>query len=368
MEATSHGPLDPLVAGRVRVVHLLQDIVASGLERMLYSSAKQWQEHQVSNVLVGQGPTMAYESELRDVGYDVRTIAPIKTVQGAMDFVNLLRAVNPDVVHIQTEQAFIVTPGLVKLAAPRTKIVRTFHAVFDATGNWGRKRKTTARVTSPLVSAFTAVSPYVASTEQKFGRECEIIANWVDPKYHLAARSKLPSQVAMALVGNCAGVKNHEVVLRSALEHQIPLHHLGSEASASQEELDLLTALDQAGLLLSRGVQDPLPVLREGPVYCLPSKDEGFSISLLEALAVGSFAIVTSSPSLDWASEFPTVSRADWTSHHDWSVQFENVVRARNEFGDEYSAAAQVLAVEKFSVEAGVQAYTTLYRRITGIC
>jgi glycosyltransferase involved in cell wall biosynthesis len=331
---------------------------------MFQSSHDEWIKNSVENVLVGQGPTMAFAPELTNVGYVTHRVAPIRTPRGSAEFAGYLRDVKPDIIHIHTEQAFMISPLLTKIAAPKAKIVRSVHAVFDATGAWGHKRRLTALISGPVVDANTAVSEYVQTVERSFGRECELITNWADPKYEESALDQIRFQDAMALVGNCADVKNHEVVLHAALSSGTPIHHLGSEDAASNEELLLLAKLDSLGLLLTRGVQDPLPVLLQGPVFCLPSKTEGFSISLLEALTLGNHALVSSARSLDWSSQFPTVLRADWRSSDCWSDQVRQVIELRQSRGREQSIAARALAVSKFSAQSGVRAYSDLYKRI----
>ena len=342
----------------------MQDIVASGLERMFHSSHDEWVKNHIENILVGQGPTMAFAPELKHVGYTIHEVPPIRTFKGSMAFRDYVRETKPDVVHIQTEQASIVSPFLTRLVAHPPKVVRTVHAVFDATGQWGVKRRITALVTGPLVAANTAVSAHVQSVEESFGRSCVLITNWVDPKYQPLPSRHIPTQDAMALVGNCSEVKNHEVVLRAALTSRIPVHHLGSEEGASAEERSLLSSLESLGLLLTRGVHDPLPVLLQGPVFCLPSKNEGLPISLLEALTTGNYALVTSARSLDWTHEFPTVARADWQSSDSWSQQFNELLELRRSSSTELSITSQGLAASKFGVEAGVKAYSDLYRGI----
>jgi len=346
----------------MKVINLLQDLLPSGLERMLASSSEEWTKSGVEMVIVAQGPTMLFEPNLHAVGYEILHIRPITKLAGMWDWARTVRNSGADVIHLHSESQVAAAILLSKLANRKIPIVRTVHSVFNASGYWGLKRRIYRFASEWAVSANIAVSHYVQFIEERFHRKCTVISNWVDKKYtDSGLTDSIRCSNDLALVGNCSTIKNHNVVLKAALTEGIAVHHLGDEAAISEEELSLLHELETRGLLQSRGVADPLAILSSGVIFAMPSLLEGLGISLAEAICLGNACIVSSAPSLDWSGDFESVLRADPESAASWSAAYNYITAQAASERTSAGLVSREAARERFSVSAGVRAYIDLY-------
>jgi glycosyltransferase involved in cell wall biosynthesis len=251
-------------------------------------------------------------SSLEAVGYRVKSVPSLRTVAGAKAWFALLRAEQPDLIHIHTEGAFAMSTAVAKLALPKVPIVRTIHSYFRPQGKALMSRKVQAFVADKLIEEFIAVSPDVQRNEQDFNRNPVLILNWVEDKFFTLRdiRANLPQREAAAvIVGNSSHIKNHALALRAIRASALDLYFHGDESGATAEERAILDELDDNGRLRHRGVSDPGPSLLKASVFLMPSRHEGMPIALSEALVAGVPAIVNHAPGMLWAQEFPNVMK-----------------------------------------------------------
>lgn len=305
----------------MKIVHLMGSLRPSGMERMFLSAAAHFQASGLESTIVGQGTIHPFAPQLVDAGFRVESIPSLKTSAGAKAWFALLRSERPDVIHIHTEGAFIVSVLTAKGALPSTPIVRTIHNVFAPSGKARLSRKLQGFAADRAVSRFIAVSPDVQDNEESFGRNSRLIFNWVDDKFFAVrdfraenGRAATPSAV---IVGNSSAIKNQGLALRAVQRSSLKLYFHGDESGATSEEVCILNALEAEGRLLHRGIADPSTSLALGSVFLLPSRHEGMPIALSEALVAGVPAVVNDAPGMQWAKEFPNVSvvpdsQADW--------------------------------------------------------
>ena len=275
----------------------------------------------------------------------------------AAAFRRLVGQLRIDVIHIHTEGNFLRTVLVAKWALRgRGSVIRTVHNVFDARGKWRAQRIVQAWLADRLLSAVTAPSRDVAMNEKTIGREAEVVLNWVDDRMWRIRdeRAKLPDRrpvVPTALiVGNCSGIKNHELAVRAVAISGHRLVHLGDESGASPEETRLLDELEQEGRLLSRGVHDPDTALLESDYFAMPSLHEGMPVALAEALAVGLPALISDMPGLRWAAFEPGVVALP-LDHDVWLEALKDLPKV-------------ILRTSQtdFSAERGAREYADIYR------
>src|SRR5262249_14420451 len=114
------------------------------------------------------------------------------------------------------------------------------------------------------------------------------------------------------LVGNCSDIKNHELALNALLQiREIRVAHLGSELGASDEEKTILDDLSGSSQLVYRGSGNPKDWLSRADVFLLPSRHEGMSVALLEALVSGVPALVANVPALRWVADLQGVTAVE---------------------------------------------------------
>ena len=347
------------MTGQTTVVHLMGPLRPSGMERMLVSAGPHFTELGVTGIVVGQRDDHPFRAELEQAGYSVRVIPAIKSLAGVRAWMALLRDVDPDVVHIHTEEAFSAAIIAAKVAITRARIVRTFHGFFEASGHWAFKRRVQALLSDRFVDQFVALNKAMAELERSYGRRCVVIPNWVDERF-LVGAGNTPTGPDIVIVGNCDPNKNHELVLQCAADNGWTVAHLGLEDHASPRERNLLTGLERTGLLADRGPGDPLPMMRTGRVFALPSQREGFTVALAEAIAMGMTCAVAPIAGTRWAADYPLVDTVPGESAAQWS---RSLAEALGRSDDRVLAQSQRDRARPLLDPArGAVEYTAVYR------
>lgn len=343
----------------LRVLHLLGELKPSGMERMLVSGADEFARQDVHGHVIGVGADHPYGDAIAAAGYAVTTTRhPLHTFNGRAVLRRVLSEFTPDVVHVHAEGNYLQTILSLRSISLRMPLVRTVHNVFDAHGKWFWSRFAQAVVGDRMVRALVVPSPDVAENERRFGRRPRVVYNWVDDRFFDVAlrRGQLnqSSEAApVVLVGNCSEVKNHELVLRAALSTGRAVAHIGSEAGAGSSERRSLDELEEAGLLVARGVSDPAEALLMGGVFAMPSLHEGMPVALAEALVAGLPAVIADAPGLRWAAGFPGVTVVSSNRPEDWADAFELV--------DPEPSASTV----DFRAARGTAEYSAIYRAVS---
>lgn len=349
-------------AVQVKVLHVLGPLRPSGMERMLASAASHFRDENIVTIVLGQGDYHPFADELRASGCEVRILPAVgASWSGARALRTLVRELAVDVIHIHTEGNYLRTALACRMAlGAQGRLVRTVLSVFDARGSWFVKRWLQALIADRMVSALIAPSPDVATNERKIGRKARVIYNWVDDRFFAISeerrkRVRAAGDAPLAvIVGNCSEIKHHELALHALMRTTHRLIHLGDERGASAEELALLHELESDGRLVGRGVHPPDAALRRADYFMMPSRHEGMSVALAEALVAGVPALVNDVPGQRWASQLGGVSvlRED---EHAWISALEGWQN-----GD---ASVGPIAID-FSAARGAREYAELYRRI----
>lgn len=344
----------------VHVLHILGPLRPSGMERMLVTASSYFTHEKVQNTVLGQGLAHPYSSELRDAGYDVRTIPyAVGSKSGIRYLKALVRDLGIDVIHIHTERDYLRTAVASWLAMRRTRaVVRTIHNVFLATGTWRLKRLIQAQIADRLVHCVIAPSPEVAAQEASLSRKVDVIYNWVDDVFyrvHEEYRDRRPSakdDVVAVIVGNCSNIKNHELALTAIANTNHKVIHLGNESDASEDELALLRAFAEDGRLVGRGVEPPQDALVKGSYFMMSSRHEGMGVALAEALVVGLPCLVNDVPGLRWAGPIDGVEVVP-NREESWVVAVKSMPKDGSE--------AAGVSID-FSAARGSREYAAVYR------
>ena len=222
----------------------------------------------------------------------------------------LLRSLKPDLVH--TRNLAALEAQFVAAAAGIRATVHGEHGrdVFDLYGqNW--KYNLLRRAAKPFVSNYIAVSQDLETWLRLAicvpPRKLHHIYNGVDSeKFHPreGARPAFahPDSIVFGSVGRMVAVKDYPTLTRAFIQlvRQQPeraararLVIIG-EGPARKTCLDLLQAAGLAHLAWLPGVRDDIAdIMQVLDVFVLPSKNEGISNTILEALASGLPVIAT---------------------------------------------------------------------------
>lgn len=346
----------------MRVLHVLNGLNPSGMERMLCSAVREFSARGIETAVLGQGDHHPFLREMRQAGLNVRIVPQLRSREGRRRFKHVLGEFRPDIVHIHTEGFFAPTVLIIRSQSPASRIVRTVHNVFQNVGGARASRQLQAFVADRFVDAFVAPSPDVAENEASYARRCRVIYNWVDPRYFDIGqrRSCEPEPNAAVIVGNSSRIKNQVVALRAVQQSGISLYMYGDESHASPEERRLLDELAMTGQLLHRGVGDPAEGLARGSLFLMPSLHEGMPVALAEAMVAGLRCLVSDAPGLRWSHKSERVrvvqgGASVWADAIMASGSDASVVKN----GEELDARSP-----DFSVTRGVDEYTDVYRSV----
>lgn len=222
----------------------------------------------------------------------------------------LLRSLKPDLVH--TRNLAALEAQFVAAAAGIRATVHGEHGrdVFDLYGqNW--KYNLLRRAAKPFVSNYIAVSQdletWLRLAIRVPPRKLHHIYNGVDSeKFHPreGARPAFahPDSIVFGSVGRMVAVKDYPTLTRAFIQlvRQQPERAararlvIVGEGPARKTCLDLLQAAGLAHLAWLPGVRDDIAdIMQVLDVFVLPSKNEGISNTILEALASGLPVIAT---------------------------------------------------------------------------
>lgn len=316
----------------------------------------------------------------------VRTLAPSpRSASGPVD-VRYLRGLRrlvlterPEILHTHSfNTAFY---GSLAVLGTRTKVVATFHGAMEVDRrSWRDRAKWRAmRRASRLVCVSRTLEELSRGIPDFPPRRACTIYNGIDltrftPAPTAALRTKLgldADTILVGAVGNVRAPKGYPVLLRSIAllrERGLKLHLAlaGDDSGALADELRALRtelALDDTVSLI--GFVDDVPNFLNGlDLFVLSSLSEGFSLSTVQALAVGLPVVATRSGGPEEIVVHGTSGllvapgSVDALAGGLQSVAQDSSERRR------LASAARVRAESAFSVEAMLQAYNTLYDQV----
>ncbi|GGT30239.1 glycoside hydrolase [Streptomyces kurssanovii] len=289
----------------VRVLHVLNELRASGAEVILRSAAAEWKGHGLESHVLAVAPSAGpFAQELRTVGYPVVHQPDVPLRRVPLQLRRYLKVGAYDVVHLHAERGnfWFALAALSTGAA----VVRTVHSVFQFRGPLRVERSVQRRALRAMGAVHVAVSAAVADNElDRFGNTARIVENWYDevftppsPPERERARAGLglgEHDLVAVSVGNCAVVKRHEVVLEAMAHPMTPRDlvylHVGQE-DEMRSERRLAERLGVAERTHFLGLRNPLEALHAADVFVMPSMYEGVGIAAVEAIATGLPAVL----------------------------------------------------------------------------
>jgi glycosyltransferase involved in cell wall biosynthesis len=310
---------------KIKVLHILYEIMPSGAEMMLFSAYPYWEQECEMHILA-TGPTEGtYADTLRERGYQVdylpiqRGCAPgcekkTSKIRHIQEFRRYIAEHSFDVVHIHKESLSENYAAVCAKYGVKT-IVRTVHSTFRFQGLL-KLRKTASRrkMQEKYGVHFVAISDGVASNEKNvFGLRCdEIVYNWCDDKKYRLIREtdkqeakkkgNVSGKCTILTSATCNEVKNHELLIRAihAMKHRDKVHyfHVGYREHETEKEMQLAQELGIYGSIEFAGFTDPVPYMEKTDIFVMTSLYEGLSIAALEAIFSGVHLLLADSKGL----------------------------------------------------------------------
>ena len=281
---------------------VLPYLVRGGMETMVarMALALAARGHQVGVTCTQFGGPLA--DYLRGEGMRVAVVPALGVLSNARAprLEQWLRTVRPDVVHVHSGTWLKTARAARRAGVPR--VIHTAHGLLDREPWHGMLlKRLAARSTDHVVAVSSALQQEIARQISRPAESVKLIPNGIDTsRFQPGARvGTLRERLGIAgdakIVGNVArlqDVKNHALLLEAfaPLARRVPDSQLVvvGEGPLREELLGSAMKLGIAGRVHFIGAEDDTaPLYREFDVYVLPSKAEGTSMSLLEAMASG---------------------------------------------------------------------------------
>jgi glycosyltransferase involved in cell wall biosynthesis len=364
----------------MKVLHILNELKYSGAETMLTSAASIWGKNGVELHVLSTGKKSgAYTGELRKSGYSLHHIPFEKNLKFVKKVRDLCRNENFDLVHIHPEGIYLQCALATFWAGIPS--IRTVHHIFAYKG-WRYYRTILMRHFCRffLKVKFVSNSFSGKSNELKmYYMDNEYIPNWFNSDIYniettAEARHKIPeirkelganenSKILISLGGNWE-YKNYDKVIKaisrtSDSNNYIYVHCGGDESGELSKLADKLNVK-----YVGKGfVKDVIPYLVTADLFMQPSREEGFCIAAVEAMATGIPVCFSTRPALcDFKNYCDEIF---WCEPETKSItkvleHFQTITDERKKIISE----SIMKASNNFCIERGASAYYDLYKRV----
>ena len=358
-----------------KVIHILHELLPSGAENMLASSAPLWEGYE-KYVLATAENEGAYAETLRSAGYKVVHIHEKNFILQHLSVIRYFKTVKFDVCHVHVEGQSVFY-SLDSKIARIPKLVLTVHSTFIFHRILRMRRILTRWISRCLGGKFIAISDGVAENErQRFHNTCfKSIYNWCDldtfnyVTEEQRQQNRLDKGVddktfVVTMVGNCAPVKNHTMMIKGFLRFidmtnaNAVLWHIG-HGESEDDEKQLTKGYEKHVVFLGR--QAPRSYLCASDMYYMCSRIEGLSISALEAMSCGLPSVFTDTAGL---REFKKLQSEDiiYTSFDEnYMADAINTLYQRFLKGQHHSMQLSRKVNDVYSMEKSVKAYLDVY-------
>lgn len=300
-------PVATSPAGRlIHVTHVVFDLDGGGLESFVAAMARYYastaEEVRVSIVTLS-GRVGRIGESVRDLVDEFVVLSPRPkwSMVLPLGLAATLRRMRPDVVHAHSGAWY--KPALAAWLAGVPRVVYTEHGRVHADPWYERTLdRMAARLTDAVVTVSSALQSYMTTRVGIPAPLIRTISNGVDVERFAPAPPRPPDgrTLRVGSVGRIAKVKGHDVLIEAiALLRTMPgLPTFEVVIAGDGPDRGALEALIQARGLTSvvrllGWADDAASLYQTFDVYVLPSRSEGMSISLLEAMACGATPVVT---------------------------------------------------------------------------
>jgi len=267
----------------LRITHVVAGVAVGGLQKHL------------SDLCAGQVEAGHAVSAAHHPSLDLSKIPRVACAQARLDrgrrdprallaLGRALRRLEPDVIHAHASKAVAMTIAARALRlAPRRPVVATLHSVKRRTGAYERADRV------------IAVSPSAAAQVRR--APVEVIFNGVSIDASQPPAQDLRAERTTALaVGRLVEVKGFDLLLEAWREIDADLWIAGDgpQRAALERLIEREGLADRVRLLGMR--RDVPSLMREASLVVIPSRREGFSYVMAEALVLGRPIVSTRVP------------------------------------------------------------------------
>lgn len=295
---------------RVRVTHVVFDFNGGGMESLVADMANRFQDSAVEVSLItlsGRVGMLGAKTRDRFKNFEVIKPVPLVSMAVPLGVARTIARTRPDVVHLHTGAWY--KGALASRIAGVRRVVYTEHGREHHDPRLHRWiDRGAAQFTDAVVAVSSRLSKYLAKDVGIPASKICTIHNGIDTSVFCPGlpssglREALgisPESLVVGSVGRLEAVKAYDVLLEAAaILHSARAHPVvvvlfgdGSQRSALQAHAERLGISEI--VKFSGWTSNPVDAYRLLDVFVLPSKSEGQSVSLMEAMACGVTPVVT---------------------------------------------------------------------------
>ncbi len=279
-------------SGRCRVVHVTQGLEMGGLERLLVEFARRTDRERFDLHFVALSGRGLLAEEIEAAGWPVTALCqeggfrPLLYVKLAW----LMARLGAHAVHTHDERPLIYAAPAARMARVR-RVVHTRHRGADLVTT--SRQASLLRFASARADAFVCVSADAAALACKQGvpeRAVRVVTNGIDlERFRIGTYANAGPAVVVARLTAEKDVacllEATALVVKQVPEFRLLVAGDGPCRSDLEEQAARLGLNANAEFLGT--VRDVPPLLARGRLFVLPSRTEGISLTLLEAMASG---------------------------------------------------------------------------------
>lgn len=291
----------------MNIMYLLFSFTVGGIERLMVDIANGMSnKHNVTVCVIND----YYSEELIDELDDSINIVLMKRSVGGgkvkcmLDVYKEVRRVKPDVLHCQGMNC-IQASLLVKLIMPKVKIYNTVHAI----NNYKKYNRFQVILGNIMCKKIIAISDAVKNEilEKNVSEDkIEVVLNTIDTD-KFVAKNKREFNKNDVVIGNVARVypeiKGQDLLIKAVAElttrgYNIRCIFVGEPMKGNMKYIDELNELAEMLKIEDRveflgNVMNVPKVIEDIDIFALPSRFEGFGISVVEAMAMKKLCVVS---------------------------------------------------------------------------
>lgn len=382
------GDSRPIDKNTPLVAHVIHSLGVGGLENGLVNLINHTPPRRYRHAVVCMTDFTDFRNRLwRD---DVEVIAmkrgSVPLWRTYLDLVKLFRRLQPSVVHTRNLSGLdALLPAL--LAGVRVRVQGEHGRDLDDLQGTNAKYRRMRRFFRPLITHYTTVSKDLASyLEERIGvprSRISQIYNGVDTACFRprSAQDREPrvgepdadsAPFVIGTVGRLQPVKDQSTLVRAFAEackldtcmSNARLVLVGDGPLRSSLESEIRATGIGARIVMLGERPDVYEIMRTFDIFVLPSRDEGISNTILEAMASGLPVIATrvgGNPELVVEGEVGQLVPAQgYREMAEWMVRYARDAALRRR----QSVAARSYVETKFSMSAMVESYLSVYDRL----
>lgn len=349
------------------ILHIIHDLGRGGAEMLLVTTVRELKEY--NNIVVTLFGANHFTSEEfvcdKYINMGLTSIAQLP--MAVFKLRRIIKQHNPDIVH--THLFWPTT--LARLATPkRIPLITTIHAFVATSVEYQYKRvrwtdKITYRFRKSVIIAVAkgALTEYFSFLNIKPWKSYALytfVNTALFNEGHSVPATTPSSTFRLITVGRISKQKNHRFLVEAFKllpPGQFELHIYGNNSMGA--EFDNYLAANNNGITLKGEVKNINEIIKQYDLFVMSSTYEGFSLAVLEAMAMGMPLLLSDIASFKEQCE-DTAVYFDLNSPQDFANKLQQLAADKTKL-QQLAEGSKVRALENFTLEHHMQGLRKIY-------